>query len=379
MKKIIILGASGSIGKQTVDIALDHQDEIEIVAASVGSNVDYLKELLNKLPLKYACTKNECQELKDLYPNTIFYHGDEGLLKLAALEDYNLLVNALVGFTGLRPTLCAIENHKDIALANKETLVAAGDIILKALKENDVTLYPIDSEHSAIFQCLNGNDKKDVKRLVITGSGGSFRNLTRDELKDVTLDDALNHPVWSMGHKITIDSATMMNKGYEVIEAHYLFDIPYENIDVILHMESIIHSMVEYNDGSVIAQMGNPDMHVPIQYAILYPRHKYFNGYSQLDLAKIGSLNFKEMDYERYPLVKIAKEVGKFGGNLGAVINAANDTAVKLFLDGKVKFIDIETSIVETLRNCSPKKEVTIDDIFETYAWAEKFVLDMWR
>lgn len=379
MKKIIILGASGSIGTQTVDICLKYPDEIELVGASVGSNVSYLKDLLSKVPLKYACTKEKCEELKILYPNTTFFYGDEGLIRMTEVEEYNLLVNALVGFSGFKPTLSAIVNHKDIALANKETLVVAGDLIKQALKENDVTLYPIDSEHSAIFQCLLGSDKRDVKRLIITGSGGSFRDLKRDELKNVSLKDALKHPVWNMGNKITIDSATMMNKGFEIIEAHYLFDIPYDEIDVVLHSESIIHSFVEFKDGSLMAQMSNPDMHLPIQYAILYPRHMESYSYNQLDLGKLGSLHFKEMDYERYPLVKIAKEVGKFGGNLGAVLNAANDKAVELFLDGKISFLDIEKSVIDTIGHAKYIKHPTLDEIMQSHKWAERYVRKMWN
>ncbi|MGN1053725.1 MAG: 1-deoxy-D-xylulose-5-phosphate reductoisomerase, partial [Erysipelotrichaceae bacterium] len=319
------------------------------------------------------------EELKILYPNTTFFYGDEGLIRMTEVEEYNLLVNALVGFSGFKPTLSAIVNHKDIALANKETLVVAGDLIKQALKENDVTLYPIDSEHSAIFQCLLGSDKRDVKRLIITGSGGSFRDLKRDELKNVSLEDALKHPVWNMGNKITIDSATMMNKGFEIIEAHYLFDIPYDEIDVVLHSESIIHSFVEFKDGSLMAQMSNPDMHLPIQYAILYPRHMESYSYNQLDLGKLGSLHFKEMDYERYPLVKIAKEVGKFGGNLGAVLNAANDKAVELFLDGKISFLDIEKSVIDTIGHAKYIKHPTLDEIMQSHKWAERYVRKMWN
>lgn len=377
MRNLVILGASGSIGKQTIDVCEKHPDEFTIIGLAVGKNVDYLRELLKKFDVHYACTQEKHPELAKEFPGVKFFDGDEGLNQMAQIEEYDLLVNALVGFTGFIPTLKAIEAKKDIALANKETLVAGGDLVKKAISKYKVNLYPIDSEHSAIFQCIHGNRKEDIKRLIVTGSGGSFRDLPVEELENVTVEAALKHPCWSMGSKITIDSATMMNKGFEVIEAHYLFDIDYDHIDVILHRESIVHSMVEFNDGSVLAQMGNPDMRVPIQYALMYPKHVECPNYHQLDLGKILSLNFKEMDYNRYPLVAIAKEIGKYGGNLGAVLNGANDTAVALFLDHKIKFLDIEKSIVATLKACKYIKDPTVQDIVEAHNWARNYVNEM--
>ena len=378
MKRLILMGASGSIGTQTIDVIKQHQDELELVGVSVGKNVDYLKEILDTFKIKYAYTIEPDEELMEKYPDTKFYCGDNGLTSMANLSDYDMLVNALVGFTGFKPTLEAIKNHKDIALANKETLVAGGKIINEALKEYNVNLYPIDSEHVAIWQCMQGHKKEDIRRLIVTASGGAFRGYSRDQLVDATLAQALNHPVWNMGSKITIDSATMMNKGFEVIEAHYLFDIPYDKIDVILHKEAAVHSMVEYNDGSIIAQLGCPDMRLMIKYALLYPNHKWDRVSSYLDFDKITSLNFMKMDYSRYPLVKLAKQVGSFEGNFGAVLIGANDEAVSLFMKERIKFVDIETYIFKTLKAARFIKNPTADQIIESHKWAKEYVDKMW-
>jgi len=316
MKKIVLLGATGSIGMQTIDVCLKHPDKFEIVGLSVGRNINLLQKILTKLTVKSVCIKEYNQFLIDKYPDIDFYFGDTGLIDLVSLSDYQVLVNALVGFVGLMPTITAIKNKKNVALANKETLVVAGDIVNKLKNKYGVTIYPIDSEHSAIFQALQGNKINQVKKIIITASGGSFRNLSREDLKNVTVNDALNHPNWKMGAKITIDSATMMNKGFEVIEAHYLFDLPYNKIETILHYESIVHSMVEYNDNSIIAQLGNSDMRLPIQYAITYPDRYNVIGSEELDFKKWSNLTFKEMDYDRYPLLKFAYEVGVKSGKL---------------------------------------------------------------
>ncbi|MBQ6478279.1 MAG: 1-deoxy-D-xylulose-5-phosphate reductoisomerase [Erysipelotrichaceae bacterium] len=378
MKKLILLGASGSIGTQTVDVIREHQDELDLIGASVGYNIDYLIVLLNDFKLKYACTIERNTVLEEKFPETEFFYGDDGLTKMAKLQEYDLLVNALLGFTGFKPTIAAIQNHKNVALANKETLVAGGKIINDALTENNVSLYPIDSEHVAIWQCLQGHKKDDVRRLIITGSGGAFRDMNREELKDVTLAQALRHPVWSMGEKITIDSATMMNKGFEVIEAHYLFDVPYNQIDVVLHKEAVVHSMVEYKDGSIIAQMGNPDMRTIIKYALLYPDHKADRLTHYVDFDVITSLSFKNMDYQRYPLVKLAKKIGSFGGNFGAILIGANDEAVSLFLKERISFIDIETYIFDTLKAAHFIKDPTADQLIESHKWAKEYVDNLW-
>ena len=379
MKRIILLGASGSIGKQTIDVVKAHSDELLLVGASVGNNIDYLVELLNEFRLKYAYVISRNEVLEKMFPDTKFYYGEEGLNELVKVEDYDMLVNALVGFVGFKPTLTAINNKKDIALANKETLVAGGDLINAAIKENGVKLYPIDSEHSAILQCLQGHDFKDVKRLIITGSGGAFRDLSRKELSEkATLAAALQHPSWNMGAKITVDCATMMNKGFEVMEAHHLFHLDYDKIDVVLHRQSIVHSMVEYNDGSIIAQMGNPDMRLPIKYALLYPKHLYDSNANFLDFEKTSELNFKKMDYQRYPLVKVAKEIGSYGGNFGAILIGANDEAVDLFLHEKISFVDIETYIFKTLKAAKFIKEPTADQLIKSHRWAKDYVDDLW-
>ena len=378
MKRLILMGASGSIGTQTIDVINQHSDQLCLVGASVGNNVEYLKKLLDSFTVSYAYTIDEHPELHQLYPDVQFFSGSDGLVEMARLSDYDMLVNALVGFVGFKPTLEAIRNHKDIALANKETLVAGGKIINDALAEYGVTLYPIDSEHVAIWQCMQGHPKKDIRRLILTASGGAFRDLQRDELVDATLEGALNHPVWNMGAKITIDSATMMNKGFEVIEAHYLFDLPYDKIDVILHKEATVHSMVEYNDGSIIAQLGCPDMRLMIKYALLYPQHEWDKNVNYLDFDKISSLNFMKMDYARFPLVKLAKQVGSFEGNFGAVLIGANDEAVSLFMKGRIRFVDIEAYIFRTLKAARFLQDPSADQIIESHQWAKEYVDKLW-
>lgn len=371
MKRILLLGASGSIGKQTIDIIRENPYDLVLAGVSVGKNINYLRALLKMYRLDFVYSIDEVKDLKETYPYTRFYYGENGLEEIVKEEGYDLLVNALVGFVGFMPTLNAIYHRKDIALANKETLVGGGDLIKTALKETGVNLYPIDSEHSAIAQCLRGNNKDEVKRLIITASGGSLRNLKRKQLQDVTLDAVLNHPNWQMGAKITIDSATMMNKGFEIIEAHYLFDIPYENIDVILHDESIVHSMVEYKDGSIMAQLGTPDMRLPIKYALFYPEHRFDPNNNELDFNKINSLHFKKMDYERFPLCSLAKKLGNVGGNYGALLIGANDEAVKLFMNNKIKFSDIESLIVRALKEAKFIKRPTAIEIIESNKWAK--------
>lgn len=378
MKRILLLGASGSIGTQTIDVIKQHPDELKLVGVSVGKNIDYLIDVLKYFSVRYAYTIERNEVLEEKFPDVRFFYGDSGLKQMAELPDYDMLVNALVGFTGFLPTLTAIRNHKDIALANKETLVAGGALINEAIRENGVKLFPIDSEHAAILQCLQGHPKEDVRRLIITASGGAFRDLDRSQLEDVTLEQALAHPVWNMGAKITIDSATMMNKGFEVIEAHYLFDIPYEKIDVIIHKQSIIHSMVEYNDGSIMAQLGCPDMHLMIKYALLYPNHLYDQNTKYLDLDSLTSLDFRKMDYQRYPLVKLAKQVGQYEGNYGAVLNGANDEAVSLFLKKRIRFSDIEKYILRTLKAAHYIKDPDPQQIRDSHRWAREYVDELW-
>jgi len=300
-KRILLLGGSGSVGSQALDVILQHEDLFDLVGLSVGKNISFLKKFLSNHSIQYCCVSNEndCKELQELFPETMFFSGEESLNKLASMDNYDVLFNALQGFVGLMPTINAISAKHDVACANKESLVAAGTIVMDLAKKNGVTIIPVDSEHSAIFQTMEGYNKKDVDKLIITASGGAFKNKTRDEIRNATLKDALNHPSWHMGAKITVDSATMMNKGFEVIEAHVLFDIPYSQIDVLLHPESIVHSLTQFKDHSVLAQLGVADMRMPCQYALTYPK-RYENSSKELGLAEIGSLTFKHMDYSRF-------------------------------------------------------------------------------
>ncbi|MDO5439552.1 MAG: 1-deoxy-D-xylulose-5-phosphate reductoisomerase [Erysipelotrichaceae bacterium] len=376
-RKVILLGASGSIGSQTLEIIEKYPDEFELIGISVGKNLNRMVEILMEYPtIRYAYSIEEAPGLILKYPETRFFHGEKGLEELASVKEADLFVNALVGFTGFIPSLRIIENGIDLALANKETLVAGGELIKKALKDSPSHLYPIDSEHSAIWQCLHGNDRREVSRLIITASGGSFRDRTREELKDVTVEQALKHPNWSMGAKITIDSATMVNKAFEVIEAHYLFDMPYDKIAVLIHPESIVHSMVEYADHAVLAQLGQADMRIPIQFAMRYPSHGGEVAEERLDLAQIGSLHFREVDEKRYPVMKAVRLLASYGGNLGAVFNGANDAAVELFLNRKITFLQIEEAIFGALGAMSFVSNPTVEDIIAAHAFGQQYVAE---
>lgn len=352
LKELVLLGATGSIGTQTVDIVLQHPELFHIRALSAGHNMAELRKILDMVDAKMVCVceKEDAETLQHDYPDRTFVYGDEGLLTLAGLADYDVLVNALVGFAGFAPTLRAIEAGHDIALANKETLVVGGELIRKALAEHHVRLVPIDSEHSAIHQALQGNRRSDVKRLWITCSGGAFRNLSREEMKHVTVEDALAHPNWHMGPKITVDCANLMNKGFEVMEAHYLFDVPYEDIKVLIHPQSIVHSMVEYVDHSFMAQLGAADMRLPIQYALTGPDRYYFREENPLDLLAGADLHFEAPDFAKYPLLKTAYEVGERGGSLPAVMNGANEEANLAFRQKKIPFLKIEEIVMGAVR-----------------------------
>jgi 1-deoxy-D-xylulose-5-phosphate reductoisomerase len=371
MKHIYLLGATGSIGTQTLDIIRNHSDRFRLVAFSFGKNIKLASQIIKEFKPEFVST--QCvlliKKLQRDFPNTTFTSGEAGLIEVATYKPEvakdALVVNALMGGVGLRPTLMAIESGRDVALANKETLVMAGSMVTAKAREHDVKLLPVDSEHSAIWQCLNGEDPKKINKLIITASGGSFRDLSRDELKDVTKEQALNHPNWSMGSKITIDSATMMNKGLEVIEAHYLFDLPYDDIKTILHPQSIVHSMVEFVDTSMIAHLGTADMKIPIAYAMNYPDRAPIGNTSQLDLAKFGSLDFKEMDLKRYPCLAMAYDAGRKGDTYPMVLNAANEEAVALFLADKIAFLEIEDIVREALHEHEGVKNATLEQILE--------------
>ncbi|WP_075983462.1 1-deoxy-D-xylulose-5-phosphate reductoisomerase [Bacillus massilinigeriensis] len=351
MKRISLLGATGSIGTQTLDIIREHPEEFSLVAISVGRNIELTRKIIMEFQPKVVSLieKTDSDKLKAEFPGIKFYNGIEGLSEVAVYDEADMVVNAVIGSVGLQPTLQAIDAKKDIAIANKETLVTAGHLVMESAKRNGIKFLPIDSEHSAIFQALQGEEEKNIERLIITASGGSFRDRTRAELVNVTVNEALNHPNWSMGAKITIDSATMMNKGLEVIEAHWLYSIEYDRIDVLLHKESIIHSMIEFHDSSIIAQLGTPDMRVPIQYALSYPNRLPLKSAKRLNLAEIGKLHFQEMDLERFRCLKFAYDVGKAGGTLPTVLNAANEVAVAAFLEGRISFLQIEDLIEKTI------------------------------
>ncbi|GEC88073.1 1-deoxy-D-xylulose 5-phosphate reductoisomerase 2 [Brevibacillus brevis] len=379
VKKIALLGSTGSVGTSTLEVVDQHPEDFSVVAMAAGTNVDLLTRQVEKFKPELVSVGNEkaAVELRDRLagksqPEIVY--GAEGLELVARHEAANFVMTAVVGSVGVAPTLAAIEAGKTIGLANKETLVSAGPVVMKRAKEKGVSIIPVDSEHSAVYQCLQGERKEDVARVILTASGGSFRHLSREDLQQVTVEQALAHPNWSMGAKITIDSATMMNKGFEVIEAHWLFDLPYEKIECVLHYESIIHSMVEYKDRAVMAQLGTPDMKVPIQYAMSYPIRKKLPT-EPLDLVKIATLHFAAMDYERYPLLKLAYECGIAGGTHTAVLNAANEVAVDRFLKGAISFLDIEKVVRKTCEAHAGVASPKLADIFAADDWARSYAL----
>ena len=378
IQTISILGSTGSIGTQTLDVV--DKLGLRVCALTAANNVDLLEKQIRKYRPQLAVLFNEDKAaqlrhtIKDT--DTKVLAGMEGLIAAAQMESADLVLNSVVGMVGLRPTIAAAQAKKDIALANKETLVAGGDLVTDAVRENGVRLLPVDSEHSAIFQCLQGAaPNKALKKLILTASGGPFFGKTRDELRDVTVEQALNHPNWSMGAKITIDSATMMNKGLEIIEAARLFDVAGENIDVVVHRESIIHSLVEYTDNSVIAQLGVPDMRIPIQYAITYPE-RYPSPVQELSLAQIGKLTFFKPDYETFPCLSACKHALAMGGVATAIANGANEEANMLFRQGKIKFLEIGelvTGAIDSVLNVTPK---TVEDVLNADAQARQYVKD---
>ncbi len=375
MKNLSILGSTGSIGTQTLDIVKNNPNEFKIIGLTANKNIELLRKQINEFkPEAVAVMGNEkADELKEKTDINV-YSGMDGIIKIATLSNADTIVNSLVGSIGVKPTVEAIKNKKNIALANKETLVTAGSIVMGEVEKNNVDLMPIDSEHSAIFQCLNSNNikkiinnnkiKNEVNKIIITCSGGAFKNLTKPELETVTAADALKHPTWNMGNKITIDSATLMNKGFEVIEAHYLYNIPYEKIEVIMHPQSIIHSLVEFKDNSVLAQLGNPDMKLPIQYALSYPKRFELNS-KKLDLLEVKELTFKKPNFEMFPCLKYAYDAGKTSGTLLAVLNAANEVAVYAFLDNKIKFLDIPKLINKMMQEHNIIKNPDLNQILE--------------
>lgn len=376
MKYLSIIGSTGSIGRQALDVARNNPENIKVVALAAGRNIELLAEqIIEFKPLVVSVSDlRHAEKLSGMLggpkkPEILF--GEEGLIAVAGCEKATVLLTAVTGTVGLMPTVKAIEAGKDIALANKETLVAAGEIVMEKVKQHGVNLYPVDSEHSAIWQCLNGENRADLKRIILTASGGPFRGLTTAEMKNITPEQALKHPNWNMGSKITIDSATLMNKGLEVIEAHWLFNLDFEHIDVLVHPQSIIHSMVEYADGTVIAQLGIPDMRIPIQYALSYPQ-RWPNELPRLDLLSIGQLTFEAPDMDNFPCLRLAYHAGKLGGTMPAVMNAANEVAVWRFLKGEIGFLAIPRTVQAVMEKHQNIARPKLDDILNADRWARE-------
>lgn len=352
MKKIAILGSTGSIGTQTLEIVRENKD-IEVLGLAAGSNIRLLEEQIREFKPRLVAVWEEekAKELRVLAADldVEIVSGMEGLIRVSVLEETEILVTAIVGMIGIRPTIEAVKAGKDIALANKETLVTAGHIIMPLAKERHVSILPVDSEHSAIFQALRGNEKKALHKILLTASGGPFRGKKQEELLNIRVEDALKHPNWSMGQKITIDSSTMVNKGLEVMEARWLFDVEIDQIQVVIQPQSMIHSMVEYKDGAVMAQLGTPDMKLPIQYALYYPQRRYLKG-DRLDFWSIGRLDFERPDMDTFYALSLAYEAGREGGTLPTVFNAANELAVKMFLNREIKYLEITEIIEDCMR-----------------------------
>ena len=370
MKKIAVLGSTGSIGTQTLEVVRENGD-IQVMGLAAGSNTDLLEKQIREFhPAKAAVWSEEkAKELRVRVADTDteIISGMEGLIEVAVMEDTQILVTAIVGMIGIRPTIEAIKAGKDIALANKETLVTAGHLIMPLAEKTGVSILPVDSEHSAIFQSLQGNDRRTVKKILLTASGGPFRGKKQEDLLEIRVEDALKHPNWSMGAKITIDSSTMVNKGLEVIEAIWLFDVEVDDVQVVVQPQSIIHSMVEYEDGAVIAQLGTPDMKLPIQYALYYPERRYLPG-ERLDFWSIGKLDFEKPDMETFYGLKLAYEAGKRGGSLPTVFNAANELAVSMFLRQEAKYLEISEIIEDCMMAHKIIENPTLEQILEIEA-----------
>lgn len=380
MKKIAILGSTGSIGTQTLDVVRE-QGDIQVVAMAAGRNITLLEKQVREFRPKLVAVWEEKDantlrnSLRDLDVSVV--SGMEGLLEVSVIPEAEILVTAIVGMLGIRPTIAAIEAGKDIALANKETLVTAGHLIMPLAAKKGVSILPVDSEHSAIFQCLQGKGDNKVNKILLTASGGPFRGKNREELSKVQVEDALKHPNWSMGRKITIDSATLVNKGLEVMEAKWLFGVELEQIQVVVHPQSVVHSMVEYEDGAVIAQLGTPDMRLPIQYALYYPNRRSLSG-EKLDFYRLSNLTFEAPDMETFTGLKLAIQAMKQGGNVPTIFNAANEKAVSLFLNRKISFLEIPEIIGESMENIQYIEQPDVDKILATEAETYAFIESRW-
>lgn len=380
MKKISLLGSTGSIGTQTLDV-VRRNDDINVVALAAGTRIKELEAQVREFKPQLVCVGKEelAEELKIMLSDmdVKIVSGESGLIEAATLESADIVLTAVVGMMGIVPTIEAIKAHKDIALANKETLVTAGHIIMKLAKECGINIYPVDSEHSAIFQSLNGEYHKEVSKILLTASGGPFRGRKRSELENVTLEDALKHPNWSMGRKITIDSSTMANKGLEVMEAQWLFDVPADKVQVVIQPQSIIHSMVEFVDGGIMAQLGSPDMRLPIQYALTYPHRRTLNT-ERVDFFKLGQITFEEPDFETFKALKLAYDAAGTGGNIPTAFNAANELAVAKFLDRKIKYLDIPEIIQYAMEETRLVENPSVEQILETEKNAYELIESRW-
>jgi 1-deoxy-D-xylulose-5-phosphate reductoisomerase len=382
VKRITLLGSTGSIGTQTLDIVAQSSDRFQIVGLAAGNNVELLASQIRQFrpSIVALCAVEKLpalkEAIKDIDPQPIVLGGEAGVIEVARYGDAETVVTGIVGCAGLLPTIAAIEAGKDIALANKETLIAGGPVVLPLIEKHGVKLLPADSEHSAIFQCLQGVPKGGLKKILLTASGGAFRDWEVERLAEVTVADALKHPNWTMGRKITVDSATLMNKGLEVIEAHFLFGLDYKDIEIVIHPQSIIHSLIELQDTSVLAQLGWPDMRLPLLYALSWP-DRIYTDWERLDLVKVGSLTFREPDHQKYPCMKLAYAAGRAGGSMPAVLNAANEQAVALFLEEKIRFLDIPRCIewVCDRHSKDNRSNPSLDDIVAADRWARQEVL----
>ena len=380
MKRISILGSTGSIGTQTLDIVRANND-LEVVAIAASTSIEALEKQIREFKPKLVCAYNEkaALELKVRVADTDVkvVSGMDGLIECAVISEADIVVTAFVGMIGIRPTLEAIKSGKDIALANKETLVTAGHIVMKMAEEYNVKILPVDSEHSAIFQSLNGENRKEIDKILLTASGGPFRGWTREQMKDVQVEDALKHPNWSMGKKITIDSATMVNKGLEVIEAKWLFGVGLDDIQVVVQPQSLIHSMVQFKDGGIIAQLGTPDMRLPIQYALYYPSRKYLAG-ERVDFAKIGKITFEDPDPKNFVGLQLAYDAATAGGSMPTVFNAANEKAVAKFLNREIKFLEITDIINYCMNNHKVIENPSVEEILDIEQWAYETIESRW-
>ena len=380
MRRISILGSSGSIGTQTLDVIRDNPGDFKVVCLAVNSNIDILKKQVEEFKPDFVCIYNEKKalEAKNILGTDVhILTGMDGLIECATNEQVDIVVGAVVGMIGVRPVVEAVKAGKDIALANKESLVTAGHIIMPLAEKMGVSILPVDSEHSAIFQCLQGKADNKIHKILLTASGGPFRGKKREELSKVQVEDALKHPNWSMGRKITIDSATLVNKGLEVMEAKWLFGVELEQIQVVVHPQSVVHSMVEYADGAVIAQLGTPDMRLPIQYALYYPSRRNLSG-EKLDFYQLSNLTFEAPDTETFTGLKLAIQAMKQGGNVPTIFNAANEKAVALFLNRKISFLEIPEIIGESMENIQYIQQPDVDKILETEAETYAFIESRW-